>query len=85
MLQMEIYSDLFLKAINETYKENLQLLKNFVLVKFTRDTVVQPMESEWFGFYKENNLKETYTLRESLLYQEVIKGPYSWSPVRFIH
>ena len=41
------------------------------MVKFNNDTVVQPVETEWFGFYKENNLKETYTLQESVLYTEV--------------
>lgn len=34
-----------LQAINETYKTNLQQLKNFVMVKFTKDTVVQPIET----------------------------------------
>jgi len=49
---------------------NLQQLKNFVMVKFNQDTVVQPIASEWFGFYKENDLSSTYTLRESKLYLE---------------
>ncbi|KZS18637.1 palmitoyl-protein thioesterase 1 isoform X1 [Daphnia magna] len=58
------------RAINETYKTNLQQLKNFVMVKFTKDTVVQPIETEWFGFYRENDLNSTYTLQESPLYIE---------------
>ena len=62
---------LVLKGINETYKENLQRLDNFVMVKFTKDTIVQPIDTEWFGFYKENDLTSTYTLQESALYQEV--------------
>lgn len=58
------------RGVNETYKMNLQQLKNFVMVKFNQDTVVQPIASEWFGFYKENDLSSTYTLRESKLYLE---------------
>ena len=41
------------------------------MVKFNRDTIVQPIATEWFGFYNENDLKSTYTLQESPLYQEV--------------
>ena len=32
--------------MNETYKKNLQLLDNFVLVKFLKDSVVDPVDSE---------------------------------------
>ncbi|XP_014773703.1 palmitoyl-protein thioesterase 1 [Octopus bimaculoides] len=52
------------------YKKNLLKLKNFVLVKFTQDEMVQPRESEWFGFYKPGQDKETYTMEESPLYKE---------------
>lgn len=55
---------------NETYKTNLMKLKNFVMVKFLQDTMVQPKESEWFGFYKSGQDMETYTLQESPLYTE---------------
>lgn len=41
------------------------------MVKFTKDTVVQPIITEWFGFYKENDLNSTYTLQDSALYLEV--------------
>lgn len=58
------------RGVNETYKANLQLLENFVMVKFNRDTIVQPIATEWFGFYNENDLKSTYTLQESPLYLE---------------
>lgn len=42
------------------------------MVKFTKDTIVQPIATEWFGFYEEDNLNATYTLQESTLYQEVL-------------
>ncbi|XP_029976013.1 palmitoyl-protein thioesterase 1 [Salarias fasciatus] len=58
------------RVVNETYKKNLQLLQRFVLVKFLRDSVVDPVDSEWFGFLKTGQAKETETLQESALYKE---------------
>ncbi|EDO39662.1 predicted protein [Nematostella vectensis] len=58
------------KTKNPTYKENLMKLKNFVMVMFAKDTMVDPKESEWFGFYKPGQGKELMTLQESLLYKE---------------
>ncbi|XP_068602925.1 palmitoyl-protein thioesterase 1 isoform X2 [Brachionichthys hirsutus] len=58
------------RAVNETYKKNLQLLENFIMVKFLQDTVVDPVDSEWFGFLKTGQAKETETLQESVLYKE---------------
>jgi palmitoyl-protein thioesterase len=57
-------------AINETYKENLMSVENFVMVQFLNDTMVQPKESEWFGFYAPGQDKEVLTLQETPLYQE---------------
>lgn len=56
--------------INEAYIANLQNLKNFVMIKFENDTVVQPVETEWFGFYKPGQSVELETLQESALYIE---------------
>lgn len=61
-------------AFNQTYKDNLLKLKNLVLVKFNQDGMVVPRESEWFGFYKEGQGKELYTLEESVLYQKDLLG-----------
>lgn len=58
------------RAVNETYKKNLQRLEKFVMVKFLQDSVVDPLVSEWFGFLKTGQAKETETLQESLLYTE---------------
>lgn len=58
------------RAVNETYKQNLQQLEKFVMVKFLRDSVVDPVDSEWFGFLKTGQSKETETLQESVLYKE---------------
>ncbi|XP_059810453.1 palmitoyl-protein thioesterase 1-like [Hypanus sabinus] len=58
------------RGINERYKENLMKLKKFVMIKFLKDSVVDPIDSEWFGFYKAGQAKDTYTLQESILYKE---------------
>ncbi len=53
-------------------------MSNVVLVKFENDTMVQPKESEWFGFYKEGQDKETYTLQESKIWTKVsVSAQYS--------
>ncbi|XP_042372879.1 palmitoyl-protein thioesterase 1-like, partial [Plectropomus leopardus] len=70
------------RVVNETYKKNLQLLDKFVMVKFLQDTVVDPVDSEWFGFLKTGQAKETETLQESVLYKEV---NVLMSPHPFIH
>ncbi|ELU18250.1 hypothetical protein CAPTEDRAFT_166676 [Capitella teleta] len=57
-------------SINSTYKQNLMKLKNFVMVKFLKDTMVEPKDSEWFGFYHPGQAKTTFTLQESDLYKE---------------
>ncbi|KNC83470.1 palmitoyl-protein thioesterase 1 [Sphaeroforma arctica JP610] len=59
-----------LAAKNQTYRENLQSLNRFVMIKFTKDTMVTPPESEWFGFYAPGQDKEITTLKESDLYKE---------------
>lgn len=75
-LQEEIYKQrsVFLADINqernynETYKTNLLKIKNLVLVMFENDTMVEPRETSWFGFYKPGQSKELYTMQESPLY-----------------
>lgn len=59
---------------NPEYKKNLMKLKNFVMVMFANDTMVDPKESEWFGFYKPGQAVEKYTLQESPLYQDDLLG-----------
>ncbi|GAB1605322.1 palmitoyl-protein thioesterase 1-like [Argonauta hians] len=81
-LNEELYRNksLFLADINLehgnnlSYKQNLLKLKNFVLVKFSKDDIVDPRETEWFGFYKAGQAKELYTLEESPLYTKDLLG-----------
>ncbi|XP_055911805.1 palmitoyl-protein thioesterase 1 [Eupeodes corollae] len=53
---------------NEDYIRNLQQLNKFIMVKFLNDTVVQPKESQWFGFYAPGQDKEVLPLRKTSLY-----------------
>jgi len=55
---------------NQTYKQNLISVENFVMVRFTEDTMVQPIASEWFGFYEEGQDDTTISLQNSTLYQQ---------------
>lgn len=57
--------------INTTYVENLNRLSKFVLVKFMNDSMVQPVDTEWFGFYKPGQAKEILQLRDTKLYLQV--------------
>lgn len=59
------------RTINQTYIDNIQKLENFIMVKFENDSMVQPVESEWFGFYKPGQSVEVESLQESALYKEV--------------
>uniref|UniRef100_A0A8D0DFN9 Palmitoyl-protein thioesterase 1 n=1 Tax=Salvator merianae TaxID=96440 RepID=A0A8D0DFN9_SALMN len=58
------------QGLNETYKKNLMSLKKFVMVKFLNDTMVDPPVSEWFGYYRSGQAKETIPLKETPLYTE---------------
>jgi len=41
------------------------------MVKFNNDTIVEPVGTEWFGFYKPGQSAEVITLQESELYIKV--------------
>ncbi|GAB5574919.1 palmitoyl-protein thioesterase 1 [Prionailurus iriomotensis] len=58
------------RGVNESYKRNLMALKKFVMVKFLNDSVVDPVDSEWFGFYRSGQAKETIPLQETTLYTQ---------------
>jgi palmitoyl-protein thioesterase len=56
------------RTFNEQYKTNLLKIRNLVLVKFLRDTMVIPRESEHFGFYATDDTSKIIPLQESILY-----------------
>jgi len=55
---------------NQTYKQNLMSLNQFVMVMFTEDTMVQPKQSEWFEFYAPGQDRVVVPLNESQIYTE---------------
>lgn len=56
------------RRVNEKYVRRLQSLDNFVMVKFINDTIVQPVDTQWFGFYKPGSDSITLPLEESEIY-----------------
>lgn len=56
--------------INEDYSERLKALKKFVLVKFGNDSIVQPRESQWFGYYRPGQDTELISMEETSLYKD---------------
>uniref|UniRef100_A0A7S4HJU5 Palmitoyl-protein thioesterase 1 n=1 Tax=Vannella robusta TaxID=1487602 RepID=A0A7S4HJU5_9EUKA len=81
-IQEQFYADhnIFLPGINNevyvnsTYKENMLSLQNFAMIKFLNDTVVQPRESEWFGFYAPGQDSEVIPLEQTQLYIDDVLG-----------
>jgi len=55
---------------NTTYRDNLKTLDDLVLVKFTLDGMVQPIDSEWFGTYRPGQDREVLKMQETDLYKE---------------
>lgn len=56
------------KTVNQDYIDRLQKLNKFVMIKFENDTMVQPKESSWFGFYKPGSDTELLPLEQSEIY-----------------
>lgn len=56
------------KTYNKDYKDRLQKLNKFVMVKFANDTIVQPLETSWFGFYKPGSDTELIPLEKSEIF-----------------
>ncbi|XP_053606211.1 palmitoyl-protein thioesterase 1-like [Plodia interpunctella] len=57
-------------SINQTYVDNLNRLDHFVMVLFENDTIAQPKESSWFGFYAPGQSKLLLTLQQSQIYKQ---------------
>lgn len=57
-------------TINQDYKDRLKSLEKFVMVRFNNDTMVQPLSSEWFGFYAEGQDDVEVPLEETELYKQ---------------
>lgn len=57
------------KTINKDYIYRLQRLNKFVMVKFLRDEMVIPIETQWFGFYRPQSDRIVQNLTESSFYR----------------
>lgn len=57
--------------INQTYIDNLNKLEKFVMVMFLNDTIVQPRESQWFGFYAPGQDTAIRPLTQSGIYEDL--------------
>ncbi|KAL6079966.1 Palmitoyl-protein thioesterase 1 [Balamuthia mandrillaris] len=57
-------------AKNPLYKKHLTSLNKFVLVKFLRDSMVVPRESEWFGEFAKGSLSTIVPMNETDLYKQ---------------
>lgn len=58
------------RTIRSEYRDNLKKLHNLVLVRFDGDTMVEPKETEWFGFYTPGQALNITSLHNSPLYTE---------------
>ena len=58
------------KLLNETYKSNLLRLEKLILVQFDNDSMVDPKESESFGWYKKGSTKDVVSFTETDLYTQ---------------
>jgi len=75
--QEYVDSSLFLADINnqgpvknQMYVENLHKVNKFLLVKFSRDTMVDPKGSEWFSWFDPEDMKRMRPFNETRLYTE---------------
>lgn len=56
------------KIVNQDYIDRLQKLNKFVMIKFENDTIVQPLDTSWFAFYKPGSATEILSLEESEIF-----------------
>jgi palmitoyl-protein thioesterase len=55
---------------NAAYKENLMKVEKFLLVKFSKDTMVDPKGSEWFSWFSPTDSSKIVPYNETALYTE---------------
>ena len=58
---------------NSTYKDNLLTIDNLVLVKFNQDTIVDPRDSEWFGWFSPSDHTTMIPLKVKFRKSNLIK------------
>jgi len=55
---------------NSAYKSNLMSVEKFLLVKFSKDTMVDPKGSEWFSWFDEDDSSQMVALNQTQLYKQ---------------
>ncbi|KAI1721864.1 palmitoyl protein thioesterase domain-containing protein [Ditylenchus destructor] len=70
---------------NSTYKDNLSKLKHLVLVKFLKDEMIVPKESEWFGYYPDNTSSSTVQMEDTPLFHKDLIGLKTLSDSNRLH
>lgn len=61
-------------VVNATFKENFGKTKRFAMIKAEKDSMVYPNEGEWWGHFKDNDLKTVLTMKETAWYQQDLFG-----------
>jgi palmitoyl-protein thioesterase len=62
------------KIANQAFSDGFKKINQLVLVEFTEDTVVDPKESEWFGYFKIGSKTELQNYNETADYTFDILG-----------
>merc|ERR1712032_801623 len=66
------------REIKSDFK-SLSSLDKLVLVKAKEDTMIQPKESEWFGYFKDGQRKDLWTMEEAPWFKE------NWFGLKDLH
>jgi len=61
-------------VVNSTFKENFGKTSRFAMIKAEKDSMVFPNEGEWWGHFKDNDLKTVLTMKETQWYQQDLFG-----------
>ena len=61
------------RSVNVAFANGFKAINQLVLIEFTEDTVVDPKESEWFGYYN-NNSEDLLNYNETIDYVNDVLG-----------
>jgi len=62
------------EGVNATYKENFGKVKQFIMIKAEKDTMVFPNEGEWWGHFADGSLKTITPMKETRWYKDDLFG-----------
>ena len=61
-------------TVNATYKANFVAVKQYIMIKAKKDTMVFPNEGEHWGHFKDGSLKEVLPMKETKWYTDDLFG-----------